>query len=283
MNCAQFEHRIQTILDRRGNPGTDALLLRHARTCAECRELLEQYEQLLVAFPVVQLEQPAADLADRVCQHLLASGNLRPKWMSWWYMTRTPWTYAAAAAACLIVLGTLNLWTFQGALQGRNRHTAGSHNPQNSMAVQGALEKSAPLASHQHPAGTQIARATPSQHENPRRPDQPEARPPSSTDSALTASERREAAPNSSGAPPGGPVLAHTQPAPFFAPLNQLFSLNIDGTRQQPFGAALPKTLEPLADWLEQTISNLTNRLPSGMGGERKEPQAGRLEMGIFG
>lgn len=49
MQCDEFEHRLQRLLDRRALPETDRWLVEHSRECASCRRVLETQQKLFAA------------------------------------------------------------------------------------------------------------------------------------------------------------------------------------------------------------------------------------------
>ncbi len=51
LNCADFERRINQLLDDRLNLSADRLLSDHALDCVPCRELLTDYESVVLALP----------------------------------------------------------------------------------------------------------------------------------------------------------------------------------------------------------------------------------------
>jgi hypothetical protein len=70
MRCAEFEARLDHLLDQRLAPGLDPEIVEHVHSCFACSELLSSHESLLVAvrsMPAVRLRQPGErSLAQRV-------------------------------------------------------------------------------------------------------------------------------------------------------------------------------------------------------------------------
>lgn len=63
MQCKDFELRIDAVLDRREPLQRDKQLQAHAATCVSCKILLKSHQDLMQAFPVVQLPIPRAEAA----------------------------------------------------------------------------------------------------------------------------------------------------------------------------------------------------------------------------
>jgi len=70
MKCAEFEHRLNQVLDERCRPEWDAELRLHAESCASCRKMAASYEVLLEGFYALATPEPPADLAIRVADEL---------------------------------------------------------------------------------------------------------------------------------------------------------------------------------------------------------------------
>jgi hypothetical protein len=102
MQCEEFEHRLNLVLDERGRPECDAELSLHAEACTECRHLAALYGALLEGFYALSAPQAPPDMAARV---LVDIGPRRSN-------ARGQIVYAAlATAACLLVaIGPLVRW-----------------------------------------------------------------------------------------------------------------------------------------------------------------------------
>ena len=66
MQCEEFEHRLNLVLDERGRPECDAELSLHAEACTECRHLAALYGALLEGFYALSAPQAPPDMAARV-------------------------------------------------------------------------------------------------------------------------------------------------------------------------------------------------------------------------
>src|SRR5262245_172997 len=66
MNCQEFEHRLNAILDERGDPTTDSRLLAHARYCPQCRELITGQRLLLSGVRKLTMPELGEDFSRRV-------------------------------------------------------------------------------------------------------------------------------------------------------------------------------------------------------------------------
>ena len=63
MRCAEFESRLNDLLDRRMRPDADALLGAHARKCESCGELLFAQELLFEGLSAQPRPEPSAKVA----------------------------------------------------------------------------------------------------------------------------------------------------------------------------------------------------------------------------
>ena len=103
MRCREFNTRLQQVLDARQEPSDDALLQKHARDCAACRELLELQAVLLDALhlhPTADVRDPA-NFADRVLLAVAPPGVVPVNGKS----GRRRLLGAACCAAVLLLLG----------------------------------------------------------------------------------------------------------------------------------------------------------------------------------
>jgi hypothetical protein len=66
MGCAQFEERLQRLLDQRELPSEDSQLHRHARRCPECRETLAACCRMIDGLNLLELRVPDEDFSLRV-------------------------------------------------------------------------------------------------------------------------------------------------------------------------------------------------------------------------
>jgi anti-sigma factor RsiW len=66
MRCAQFEERLQRLLDQRELPSEDSQLNRHARRCPECRETLAACCRMIDGLNLLELRVPDEDFSLRV-------------------------------------------------------------------------------------------------------------------------------------------------------------------------------------------------------------------------
>ncbi len=68
MRCAEFESRLNDLLDERVEPAADAVLTEHAERCPQCAELVTSHELLLEGtrlLPKVQLRSGESELLGR--------------------------------------------------------------------------------------------------------------------------------------------------------------------------------------------------------------------------
>jgi hypothetical protein len=73
MRCAEFETRLNDLLDSRLRPDADSLLCAHARKCPACGELLYAQELLFEVLDAQPRPDSASDLAARVLVDLEAN------------------------------------------------------------------------------------------------------------------------------------------------------------------------------------------------------------------
>ena len=66
MNCHEFEHRLNAILDERGDPAADSRLLAHARQCAACGQMLAGQRLLLSGLRRLPIPPLRSDFSQRV-------------------------------------------------------------------------------------------------------------------------------------------------------------------------------------------------------------------------
>ncbi len=68
MRCAEFESRLNVLLDERVEPAADAVLTDHAERCPQCAELVASHELLLEGtrlLPKVQLRPGESEMLGR--------------------------------------------------------------------------------------------------------------------------------------------------------------------------------------------------------------------------
>lgn len=124
MQCAEFESRLNDLLDERLRLDADYLLAEHARGCRECRSLAAAYEAVAAGLEQSRPGEPRADLAARVLAEVaIAPGVLslsraeplegvdskpgRPRRRPWFdgrLLHRRVATFAALAAAALLAV-----------------------------------------------------------------------------------------------------------------------------------------------------------------------------------
>lgn len=123
MQCAEFEARLNDLLDERLRLDADFLLAEHARGCRECRSLAAAYEAVAAGLEQSRPGEPGADLAARVLAdvetefqalgaslpalgdpELRRSPRERQRWFDGRYVHRRVSTFAALAAAVLLAV-----------------------------------------------------------------------------------------------------------------------------------------------------------------------------------
>lgn len=123
MQCAEFESRLNDLLDERLRLDADFLLAEHARGCRECRNLAAAYEAVVSGLEQSRPGEPRADLTARVLADVaIASGDLssspsapgdddsrpslpqRRRRFDGRYLHRRVSTFAALAAAVLLAV-----------------------------------------------------------------------------------------------------------------------------------------------------------------------------------
>ena len=104
MICAQFEERLQLLLDRRKEPSEDASLARHARRCAACRETLSACARMIDGLHLLELPVPDDHFSLRV---LNRTSICQPPLVG---RRRFHSTFIAVAAALALVLLVSVAW-----------------------------------------------------------------------------------------------------------------------------------------------------------------------------
>lgn len=74
MRCADFENRLNDLLDARQPLESDAALAGHARACRDCRELWTAYGAMLAGVLHLARPEPSAELSQRVGAALRGAG-----------------------------------------------------------------------------------------------------------------------------------------------------------------------------------------------------------------
>jgi hypothetical protein len=98
MKCAEFEDRLNEVLDQRQRPEWHSELRLHFDSCARCRDLTAAYGLLLDGFHALPRPEPPADLSERVLDAYRAQPSMtRPVVMAGGLL-------AAAAAVLLLVV-----------------------------------------------------------------------------------------------------------------------------------------------------------------------------------
>jgi hypothetical protein len=98
MRCDEFESRLQTVLDERGQAELQSALALHAEQCTDCAAMLSGYDVLWEGLAALPLPEPRADLAQRVLDEMRVVRA--PRRYSW----RLPAAVIAVAATVLIAV-----------------------------------------------------------------------------------------------------------------------------------------------------------------------------------
>jgi hypothetical protein len=105
MRCAQFENRIQNLLDERGRPEVDAMLRQHAGDCPDCRQRLAGYEALLEGVAARRRSNDVSRQGDVFASQVLQElRDTRPRPVRWRLAAAA---IAASMAATLILRNPL--------------------------------------------------------------------------------------------------------------------------------------------------------------------------------
>ncbi|MEX0939284.1 MAG: hypothetical protein WDZ59_15585 [Pirellulales bacterium] len=106
MQCEKFESQLNEVLDRRAMVENEAELVRHARVCDRCGELLAGYETLLDGVELLHVPEINVDLGERVVAELARDRASAGAW-------RSPAVIGglfALAAALMLAAVPLALW-----------------------------------------------------------------------------------------------------------------------------------------------------------------------------
>lgn len=79
MRCAEFESRLNELLDQRLWLDADPSLAEHAQTCGECCKRAASYEALVVGMNQIRLPQPSADLMSRILADVASGAAWSPR------------------------------------------------------------------------------------------------------------------------------------------------------------------------------------------------------------
>lgn len=100
MYCAEFETRLNELLDERREPAGDAALVAHAAECPHCAGVLRDFDVLLESVNRLAPPAPRADFTARVVAQALAE---RPRRVRSSILYRHRLTTALAIAALLLI------------------------------------------------------------------------------------------------------------------------------------------------------------------------------------
>jgi hypothetical protein len=106
MQCENFESQLNELLDRRVTAQSEPELVRHARVCPRCGELLAGYETLLDGVELLHVPELDFDLADRVVAELARDRASAGGWRS----PAAVGGLLALAAALMLAAVPLTLW-----------------------------------------------------------------------------------------------------------------------------------------------------------------------------
>lgn len=110
MQCAEFESRLNDLLDQRRWLDADPHLAEHVRGCSECRHLAAAYEAVVVGFEQSQIPDCRPNLTDRVLADYAAASKSEKLTPAGHWAQRAAatanrsWTFAALAAAVLLAV-----------------------------------------------------------------------------------------------------------------------------------------------------------------------------------
>ena len=103
MICREFTHRLNEVLDERGNPRADRALVAHAAQCPPCDELLADHELVLATVVHLPKISPPSGFARRVVAQAASKNQpvrKAPASRTWLAIS----TLLAAAAAMLLAV-----------------------------------------------------------------------------------------------------------------------------------------------------------------------------------
>ncbi len=104
MQCEEFEHRLNAILDERRRPEWDAEIRLHCEACADCRQIAHAYDDLMDGFYALAGPEAPSDMALRVM------ADMHPRPELWGRSTVAATGALVTAAVVLIAVGPL-LWS----------------------------------------------------------------------------------------------------------------------------------------------------------------------------
>lgn len=116
MRCAEFESRLNDLLDERRGWNADRRLVEHARGCGECRNLAAAYEAVVVGLEQSRIPDPGERITKKVLADVAASlpepvaAKLPPlspaggRAGRGWLLSGRVWAVAALAASVLLAV-----------------------------------------------------------------------------------------------------------------------------------------------------------------------------------
>lgn len=114
MQCAEFESRLNDLLDQRRWLDADPRLAEHVRGCGECRNLAAAYEAVVVGFEQSRIPEVSAGLTERVLADFSAASKSEglPSLAPARRRVPAPWnrSWALAALAAAVLLAVALRW-----------------------------------------------------------------------------------------------------------------------------------------------------------------------------
>jgi hypothetical protein len=117
MQCAEFESRLNDVLDQRRWLDADPRLAEHVRRCSECRNLAAAYEAVVVGLEQSRIPQLSLDLTERVLADCSAAAGSQPQppltpagRLEQPAAPRTNRSWALAALAAAVLLAVALRW-----------------------------------------------------------------------------------------------------------------------------------------------------------------------------
>ena len=107
MQCAEFESRLNDLLDQRRWLDADPRLAEHVRGCGECRNLAAAYEAVVVGLEQSRIPDFSADLTERVLADYSSASNSKELTLAGRRAAparNRTWAFAALAAAVLLAV-----------------------------------------------------------------------------------------------------------------------------------------------------------------------------------
>jgi hypothetical protein len=116
MQCAEFESRLNDLLDQRRWLDADPRLAEHVRRCGECRHLAAAYEAVVAGLEQSRVPEPGPALTGRVLADFAADSKPLPQRSRPARGAPSPGRYAMVAAlAATILLAAALRWTLRPA------------------------------------------------------------------------------------------------------------------------------------------------------------------------